>query len=186
MYFEDKVFDNINTLERGEYENCSFSNCHLASASLLGCRFIDCVFENSDLSLVKIEGVTFQDVVFKDCKLLGVRFDNINNFGLGLEFENCRLDHASFIRLKLKNTRIKNSNLSEVDFTDTELNGSIFENCNLNRAVFNNTNLEKVDLRTSFNFIIDPEENRMRGARVGLSSVAGLLMKYNITIDPES
>ena len=50
------------------------------------------------------------------------------------------------------------------------------------RATFDNTILEKVDFKTSFNYAIDPEQNRVKKARFSLVGVAGLLDKYGVEI----
>jgi hypothetical protein len=49
--------------------------------------------------------------------------------------------------------------------------------------MFENSILEKVDFRSSFNYIIDPETNRIKKARFSLPGVTGLLAKYDIEID---
>jgi len=40
------------------------------------------------------------------------------------------------------------------------------------------------DFRTSVNYSLDPERNRIKKARFSLSGIAGLLDKYDIEIDP--
>jgi uncharacterized protein YjbI with pentapeptide repeats len=72
--------------------------------------------------------------------------------------------------------------LQEVDFSEADLNSSIFDNCDLMRATFENTILEKVDLRTSYNYSLDPELNRIRKAKFSMSGIVGLLNKYDIEI----
>ena len=59
----------------------------------------------------------------------------------------------------------------------------MFENCDLEHAMFDRTILENADLRTSFNYSIDPENNRIRRAKFSITAVAGLLEKYDIEID---
>jgi uncharacterized protein YjbI with pentapeptide repeats len=75
-----------------------------------------------------------------------------------------------------------NLKLYEADFTECDLSGSVFENCDLMRATFDNSILERTDFRTSFNYSIDPEKNRIRKARFSLTGIPGLLNKYNIEI----
>jgi len=50
-------------------------------------------------------------------------------------------------------------------------------------TIFSNTNLESVYFRTSFNYSIDPDLNRIKLANFLLSSIAGLLDKFNIEIE---
>jgi uncharacterized protein YjbI with pentapeptide repeats len=122
-------------------------------------------------------------VRFKDCKLLGVHFEQCNEFLLSVSFDTCLLNLASFFRLKLKKTRFKNSSLHEADFTDTDLTGSVFDNCDLARAIFEKTTLEKADLRTAYNYSIDPERNRIKKAKFSLAGVVGLLDKYDVHVE---
>jgi uncharacterized protein YjbI with pentapeptide repeats len=73
--------------------------------------------------------------------------------------------------------------LKEADFSQTELSGSTFSNCDLSGAVFENANLQKVDFRTSDNFTIDLEKNRVAKARFSQDGLKGLLSKYDLIID---
>jgi uncharacterized protein YjbI with pentapeptide repeats len=72
--------------------------------------------------------------------------------------------------------------LGELDLTECDLTGSVFDNCDLKGAVFENTIIEKADFRTSFNYSIDPQTNRIKKAKFSLSGIAGLLHKYDIEI----
>ena len=185
--FIDKVFDREDFRETppagGEYENCVFKNCDFSGTDLSEIIFIECEFVNSNLSLAKLPKTAFRDVMFRDCKMLGLHFEQCNDFGLAFSFEKCTLDHSSFYRMKLKQTSFRNTHLLEVDFTECDLTGSVFEHCDLTGAMFEHTVLEKADLRTSFNYSIDPENNRIKKARFSLSEVHGLLDKYDIAIE---
>jgi hypothetical protein len=50
-------------------------------------------------------------------------------------------------------------------------------------AKFENTILQKADLRSAFNYAIDPEINKIKKAKFSLPEVTGLLKKYDIEID---
>jgi uncharacterized protein YjbI with pentapeptide repeats len=115
--------------------------------------------------------------------MLGLHFENCNKFGLSVSFDNCNLSHSSFYQLKLKMTTFKNSNFHEVDFTECDLTGSVFDSCDFMKATFENSIIEKADFRTSFNYSIDPEKNRIKKAIFSLTGIAGLLDKYDIEID---
>jgi len=84
--------------------------------------------------------------------------------------------------MSLKNTTFKDSNLQEVDFTEADLTKSTFDNCNLARTIFENTVLEGVDFQTSYSYRLDPEQNKIKGAKFSKSEVIGLLDKYSIEI----
>ena len=114
---------------------------------------------------------------------MGLRFDACNGIGLSFTFDNCTLDHSSFYQLKIKRSVFKNTGFKEADFSETDISESVFLNCDLAGAVFDNTNLEKSDLRTSYNYSIDPENNRIKRAKFSFPGVMGLLDKYGIIMD---
>lgn len=69
-----------------------------------------------------------QEVHFKDCKMLGLRFDNCNSFGLSFSFDGCQLNHTSFYKTKIKSARFNNSQLQGVDFKEADLTNTVFDN----------------------------------------------------------
>jgi fluoroquinolone resistance protein len=170
-------------LPLGEYEGCTFLDCDFTDADISGLTFIDCSFEDSNLSMTKIQNSAFKTVRFINCKLLGLNFNECNPFLLSLSFDHCPLNLASFYKLKLKGIKFSDCDLREVDFTESDLTLSIFENCNLERAIFDNTLLVKADLRTSFNYSIDPTINRIQKSKHSRNGIAGLLDKYDIVIE---
>ena len=187
IFIEEKIFEKNDfthtPLLKGEYEYCTFLNCNFSSSDLTDITFLECEFVGCNLSLIKPANTAFRDVKFKDNKMLGIRFETCNEFGLSFIFDNCNLDHSSFYQKKLKEILFKNSHLHEVDFTECELISAVFDNCDLAGAVFEKSNLEKADFRTSINYSIDPESNRIKKARFTLAGLPGLLDKYNIDID---
>jgi len=186
-YIEDITFEKfdfkINPFTKGEYEFCRFLNCDFSNVDLSDCKFIDCEFIECNLSLINLTKTLFRDIKFKKCKMLGMHFDNCNQFGLSFSFENCILDHSTFYKTKIKKTIFKNSQLHEVDLTECDLSGSLFENCDLTRTTFDNTNIEKSDFSTSYNYSINPEMNRIKKAKFSIYGISGLLEKYDIIIE---
>ncbi len=124
----------------------------------------------------------FKNIKFNDCKLLGVLFENCNDFLFEVEFTNSILNVSSFFKLNMKNTNFKNCTLKEVDFSQCNLSASSFENCDLEKAVFDRTILDKADFRTSFNFSIDPTKNQMKRAKFTNLNLAGLLDSFDLDI----
>jgi len=185
-YIQDKKFEKDLTADEliiADYENCVFINCDLSNANLSERVFLDCVFNTCNLSSANLVKTAFKNVKFKDCKLLGLHFENCDNFLFEVDFESCFLNLSSFYKLKLKKTRFKNSTLSEVDFTETDLTSSLFDNCDLTGARFERTILEKADLRNSCNYSIDPELNKIKKAKFSIHGIVGLLDKYDIEIE---
>lgn len=182
MNIENQIFERIESLELSKYEQCQFKDCNFEGQNFSNYKFFDCTFINCNLSLIKTDGLGIQDCIFSSCKLLGLQLHKLNTFNLGFSFENCTLDHSSFQNLNIKKTQFINCSLKEVDFEKTDLSHSKFENCNLERALFYQTNLEHTDFYTAYNYTIDPESNKLKGAKFSLAGIPGLLEKYKIKI----
>ncbi len=186
-YVENKRFEKLSftdkPLEKAEYEYCTFSGCDFSNSDLSGVVFSECDFVGCNLSMVKLMGTAFRKVVFRDCKLLGVNFENCNNFGMELHFDSCVIKHSVFYKLKIRKTIFKNTQLHETDFTECDLTNSVFKNCDLTGATFDHSILERVDFTTAANLILDPEFNRIKKARFSMENIPGLLTKYDIVIE---
>lgn len=92
------------------------------------------------------------------------------------------MDYCGFYNLQVKKTVFSSCRLLEADFTMANLTASNFVGSELSGAVFDQTVLEKVDFREAQNYRIDPELNRIKGARFDLDGLPGLLGKYGIKI----
>ncbi|MEQ6121741.1 pentapeptide repeat-containing protein [Reichenbachiella sp. MALMAid0571] len=184
---ENRVFEKLDPSEKKlnltEYDGCTFNRCNFLNSDLSHSIFLECTFNDCDLSMSQLKNTSLKDVTFKNCKLLGLDFSDCNQFLLQLSFTDCNLNLALFYQLKLKGTKFKNCSLHEADFTETDLTSSVFDNCDFTRAVFGNTVLEKSDLRTSYNYSIDPEINRIKKAKFSVHGAIGLLDRYDIHIE---
>ena len=186
-FVNDKAFKNkdftATPLEKAEYDSCRFVNCHFENSDLSTIGFIDCTFEDCNLTNAKLNGVSLHDVTFINCKLVGILFNNCGGFTFSPRFEGCQLNLSSFYEVNVSNVVFTKCSLQEVDFSKANLTGCRLTNCDLQRAIFGDTNLEKADLRTAYNFSIDPERNRLNKAKFSLQNVAGLLVKYGVEIE---
>ena len=172
--------EHISSLEN-EYESYKFVNCTFSSVSNIS--LINCTFTNCNLSNLKFSNSRLQDLKFIECKMLGVNFSNTSDFGFSISFENCLLDYTSFDRKNMNKSFFKNCRLHKANFTEANLSKTTFTNCDLLDAVFSKSNLEGVDLRTSYNFSIDPENNNIKKAKFASHSLRGLLSRHDIIID---
>lgn len=187
IFFEDKTFDHLDfvqtPLPRGEYEYCTFNHCLFSRADLSNSCFLNCSFVECDLSMAHLHKTSLNEVHFRNCKMLGMRFDQCNGFGLSFGFERCQLNHSSFYGVRIKTTLFRYSQLQEVDFTGADLSAATFDHCDLTNARFEQTILEKADFRTSLNYSLDPELNRIGKALFSMEGLPGLLGKYDIKIE---
>ncbi|UII77334.1 pentapeptide repeat-containing protein [Flagellimonas sp. HMM57] len=171
-----------NRLPKADYENCIFTNCTFTNAYLDNQNFMECEFVACDLTNANISHTTFKESLFKDSKLIGLRFEDCNEFLLSVQFDNCNLHLTSFYQVGLKGTLFSGCSLLETDFTGTDLTSAKLQNCNLEKAIFFQTILEGADLSTSFNYTIDPEKNQLKKAKFSKNGLSGLLKKYEIKI----
>jgi len=160
----------------------AFQGLRFAKGDIASVKLIDCEFVRCDLSLANLTGASLQNVTSKDCKLWGLRFDTAIKFGLSLDFHGCSLIHASLYRTKIRKTVFEASQLVGTDFTECDITGAVFEDCDLTGATFDRTIIEKADFRSSRNYSIDPERNRISKAKFSSNQVVGLLDKYDIEV----
>lgn len=182
---QDKQFSRIDLSDLSldvEFENCTFVECSLTRKDLSERTFIDCRFENCDLANVTLLNTAFRNVVFDNCKMMGLFIEQCRPFGLDLKFDHCVLDYTSFHGVQLSDTVFENCRLIEADFADADLSGCVFNDCDLKGAQFERTNCEGADFSTSVNMLLDPDNNRLKGAKFALASLPGLLYKYHIDI----
>ncbi|MBN7812677.1 pentapeptide repeat-containing protein [Algoriphagus sp. H41] len=184
-FFSDQTFQNLQAsdFQPGEYDSCTFTGCNLSNLNLHGSSFENCTFKNCDLSNAKVSGVSLQMVRFEHCKILGVHFNSANPFLLEFHFDGCQLDYCNFFNLKLKKSVFKACRLLEVDFSQADLGGASFVGSDLSGTVFDRSQLEKADFREALHYRIDPETNKIKGARFDLEGLPGLLGKWGIKID---
>ena len=122
------------------------------------CNFLNCNFSESDL-----KGITFSEFSLKGCNLslvktLGMAFKDV-------QVKDCKLPGLHF-----------------VDIANADLSSALFAYCDHSDTRFENTNLEKAGFRTAFNYALDPDKNRTKGAKYFKEGVAELLYRYEIEI----
>ena len=114
--------------------------------------------------------------------MLGLKFEDCNDFLIAFSFHDCVLNYSSFYGLKLKNQLFSDCKLIEVDFTEADLTEADLDTSDLERATFYETNLQKADFTQAQNFNIDPEKNQLKAAKFSKEGVVGLLYRYDLVI----
>lgn len=183
----DRTFDKVvffgQRLNSREFDGCVFRNCDFSGTTFFECSFIDCEFIGCNLAMAKLPATGLKNVTFRDCKMLGIRFDECDDFLFQVTFTDCTLDYSWFSRKKMPKTIFTNTSLKGVNFEQADLTSTVFESCNLEDAVFHETNLASADFSTAYNFRIDPELNPMKKAKFSVDGIPGLLDKYDIKIE---
>lgn len=171
------------TVERldAAYESTEFRSCSFNDLS--GIAFTDCLFAACNLSNAQVGKSKAQDLTFRDCKLIGINFYQMLDFGFSLHFENCLLDYASFDHKKMNISSFRNCRLHGANFSNADLSKSNMTECNLADAIFSGTNLSGMDFTSNQNFSIDPELNLIKKTKFSANSLSGLLTKFDIIIE---
>lgn len=165
-----------------EFEQCTFTACDLSHSDFSGSKFAECTFIGCDLSMLKLGNVVLRDTSFKECKLLGVDFSACKEMLFSPAFDQCLLDHAVFHKRKMSGTKFIRCSLKGVDFENATLENAVLDRCDLERAVFVNSDLRKADLSTAYNLALDPERNKLKGARFSVDGALALLEKYGLVV----
>ena len=97
-------------------------------------------------------------------------------------FDECNISLNNFTALRLKKTRFVKCDAREADFTQAELSESDFHGSDLLGARFHQTTLLKADFRGAVNYVMNPADNKLKGAKFSLPEALGLLSGLGIVI----
>lgn len=59
---------------------------------------------------------------------------------------------------------------------------AVFDHCDLDQAVFVNCQLRQANFSTAWNISLDPERNKVKGAKFSVEGALALLGKYGLEI----
>ena len=185
LYYQNQTFTAFppTGVVETQFDDCTFENCDLTSANFFGCDFINCTFNNCNLSMVKFGHNGFDKVEFMNCKLVGVDFTHTKDFLFTINFTNCILDYAAFMKKKNRKACFDKCSLKGADFSESDLTSTVFDQCDLSAAVFMRSVLNGANFVSSFNFTIDPEKNLLKKAKFSAQGLVGLLANYGIVVD---
>ena len=186
--YTDQVFKGLHLdgiqIISSEFLDCVFSDCSFAESVFRKCRFVNCAFQGCDLSLAKVPGSIYSATRFEDSKIIGVNWAQadwpISSLGKPISFIKSAISHCTFIGLSLKGIRVVDCVAVDVDFREADLSQADFAGSDLSESLFNNTNLSQADLSRARNYLIDPGQNVLKGARFSMPEAMSLL--YNMDI----
>jgi hypothetical protein len=141
--------------------------------------------ENADVSLT---------IFGYGCGQLKTEFDPVpNTTKLFLKLKHPKalealktVDFSKFYTLKIKGTTFLDCSIIAVDFMNTDLTEVLFDNCDLYRTEFAKANLNKANLKTSYNYTIDPTKTKIKKATFALENLKGLLFKHDIIVSGDN
>ncbi|MGB5928677.1 MAG: pentapeptide repeat-containing protein [Cyclobacteriaceae bacterium] len=181
------MFTGTTKLYETRFINCDLSNSTFAGSDIRGAMFEKSRLKNSSFDQAKISGSEFeahQDEVLNDS--LNINFKNVlskNNRFIKFSFETIDIDQSSFTKDTFGNCKMYNkdfrtlSQVRDISFINTDINGSIFKNLNLGRSLFSDVSGIGVDFEnTTMNFCIIIKNSyfggsNFRGVKLNMSFV---------------
>lgn len=180
-----KTFENIDyqdtTIAGKEFANCTFIGCKLGKTTFEDCFFEDCEFLDCDLYMLGVKASSFSNVTFKSCRMLAIEWHKASG-PLHIAFYGCAISYSTFLKQNLKKCILIDcvakemvcieTNLEEVDFRNTDLEGTLFQEANLKKANFEGAK----------NYVINLENNNVKKAIFSMPEAIGLLTNYDIIV----
>jgi fluoroquinolone resistance protein len=182
---EGKVFRDLD-FRGGEisdkiFRECTFTNVTFAEARLRECRLEDCAVLLSDWTMAKVYGTAMRGVKFAGCKLMGIDWSD-GHRSLDASFKECVLDYSSFARIDLRKSVFTDCRMLEVNFSEANLTEADFSGSNLDRSRFQKTNLSRANLAGATNLVLNPAENKVKGAVIALDAAVGIVAAMGMTV----
>ena len=170
------------------FQECSFTRCDLSETTFRGCVFRDCLFKNCQMNLIKVPECVFASVRFQHTQILGVdwtvaRWEK-KQFTAAFSFENCSVNHNTFMNLNLRKLVMTDCSAVDANFEETDLTGCCMRGTDLSGSRFNHTNLSGADLVGARNYTIASQFNTLKKTRFSLPEALALLYALDIEIVP--
>ncbi len=150
----------------------------LAGAELEEILFETCSFVATDLTDTRLVEVTFEG-----CKLVGVDFRRCCAFpAIDMQFFNCVLDGCNFSDLSLKRQKFVSCDLRRCVFLRADLSEADFSHSDLDESIFHECDLRRTDFSRARNYLVDPNGNKIAGAKFSLPEAISLLRGFEIEL----
>ncbi len=183
--FVDLELEN-ESLDGIEFEYCVFKDCNFKAAHFDRCTFLDCRFVHCDLSLSNLGYSRFSEVGFEDCKLLALDWTKVSWSTFVprsvLSFLRCQLSNSNFYGLSLAEIEMTECRAHDVDFQEADLNASNFSETDFASSLFQNTDLSSANFCGAYNYTIDIQNNKVKGASFSRLEATSLLESLGIVL----
>ena len=164
------------------FYDCEFVGLAAMQVDLNECVFEDCRFFQCDLTIASLRGANLRGVDFRNCKLMGIDWSPAGGLTFAVSFDACILSHCLFTDLRMKETQITNCKAHEASFAGVDLRGANFAGTDLRDARFLETNLEGADLSTATDYVISPEDNRLRDTKFSIEAALALVERFGVIV----
>lgn len=184
--FEGETFRGVALAEQDlggkEFSDCRFEHCKLQETGWGGARLDEVRFVGCDLTRMRPRRLRAHTVGFSGCKLMGVEWSDLGPFPQ-LAFDECVLDYASFVDLRLGKTRFVACRIVEANFFDVDLREADFSGSDLTGAIFRGCTFDaRTDLSSAIGLLLDPAVNHARGAKISSESATLLAAHLGLRV----
>jgi len=150
----------------------------LAAADLENVLFETCSFVATNLTDTR-----FSSVAFEGCKLVGVDFRKCRAFpSVDVTFVDCVFDGCNFSDLTLRKQKFVSCDIRRCVFLRTDLADADFSHSDLDESIFHECDLRRADFSRARNYLVDPNGNKIAGAKFSLPEAVSLLRGFDIEL----
>ncbi len=154
-----------------------------ANDDLAGVDLEDVLFETCSLVATNLADTRFSSVAFEGCKLVGVDFRKCRAFpSVDVSFVDCILDGCNFSELALRKQKFVSCDLRRCVFLRTDLTDADFSHSDLDESIFYECDLRRADFSRARNYLVDPNGNKIAGAKFSLPEAVSLLRGFEIEL----
>jgi fluoroquinolone resistance protein len=163
------------------FSRCTFAKVSLQESLWAGAVLEDCTFVDCDLARARFDAARLRDVSFRKTRLMGVDWSNVGEFP-AFSFEDCDLQFAIFVGLSLRKLRCRSSRVTEATFERCDLTQADFAASDLRATRFERCELSRADFSTASGALIDPTQNKAKGAKISAESAALLATHLGLSV----
>ena len=163
------------------FTQCTFDHVALHETLWRGALLEDCTFVDCDLSRATLDGTKLRDVTFRRSRLMGFDWSPIAEFA-AFSLDDCDLQYATFVELSLRKLRCHHSRVTEATFDRCDLTQADFAGSDLRATRFERCELSRADFSRATGALIDPTQNKARGAKISAEGAALLAAHFGLTV----
>ena len=180
-------FDPGPSLKDTEYQDCVFKACRWQGVHLENCSFLGCTFDHCQFSDIHFTFCKMRDAWLEGCAFRGIGWGALQGRGgLGQPIGkaiNCSFRYNQFVGMALGGFDFSRNQFSECLFDDCKLAEADFNGAGLGRTAFTRCDLQNADFRAAQEYLIDPNQNKLKGARFSFPDVVTLLDGLGLRIE---
>ena len=185
-FFADRTFTDLALegadLSGKELQRCTFRRCKLPASRWAKSKLEDCTFDGCDLLRIAPRELALRGVTFRTRASRASTGRDLAPLP-DVRFDKCDLRYCSFVKLRLRGTKITGCLAREANFIDVDLTEVDFSGTDLRDSTWQGCTLAKTNFARAIGVLFDPQKNRVKGARLGIEGALALVMSLGIVVE---